>query len=191
MKEANHGSLDQWRVRASAQRPPPHARISISRRRQAGTGPPSLHLHTNSCAPATHRLIKAMHLFMTELIKQRKRWSQLWKHISPRGNCLWSRSPQAPSGHRFWIFLTYKEKANYNALKNLLWGNGVMVQDILQGIFGAAWTGPIITCIGHRLEDEQIFHHQVLCFAFLSGGIWGNSCSLHAWCQPFNKIRQL
>lgn len=133
MKEAYHRSVDQKRVRASAQRPPPHARISISRRRQAGTGPPSLHLHTNSCAPATHRLIKAMHLFMTELIKQWKRWSQLWKHISPQGNCLWSRSPQAPSGHRFWIFLTYKEKANYNALKNLLWGNGVMVQDISLG----------------------------------------------------------
>lgn len=116
-KEGIMRSLHQQRARASAQRPPPHARITISRRSRAGMEPPSPQLHTNSSAPATRRLIKAMHLFMTELIKQRKRWSPLWKHISPRGNCLWSRSPQAVSGHRFWIFVTYEETANCNAFK--------------------------------------------------------------------------
>lgn len=117
MKGGSRGSLDQQRVRASAQRPPPHARITISRRTRAGAEPPSPQLHANSSALATHRLIKAMHLFMTELIKQRKRWSPLWKHISPRGNCLWSRSPRAVSGHRLWIFVTYEETANCDALK--------------------------------------------------------------------------
>lgn len=112
MKGANHGGLNQQRAGASAQRPPPHARISVSRRSRAGEEPPSPQRLANSSAPATHRLIKAMHLFMTELIKQRKRWSPLWKHISPRGNRLWSRSPRAFSGHRLWICVTYEETAN-------------------------------------------------------------------------------
>lgn len=156
MKGGNHGILNQQRARASAQRPPPHARITISRRTWAGMEPPSPELHTNSSAPATRRLIKAMHLFMTELIKQWKRWSPLWKHISPRGNCLWSRSPQAVSGHRFWIFVTYEETESCYAFKkkHQFWGDEVMFRDILQGIFEAAWTGPIITCIGHWPGDE-------------------------------------
>lgn len=149
--------------------------------------PPSPQLHTNSSAPTTRRLIKAMHLFMTELIKQGKRWSPLWKHISPRGNRLWSRSPQAVSGHRFWIFVTYEETASCNAFKkriggkkkkHQLWGDEVIVQDILQGIFEAAWTGPVITCIGHWLGDEKKFHLQDLCFAFLSSGLC-EICSLN------------
>lgn len=103
--------------RASAQRPPPHAQITISRRSRAW----SLHLHrplrANSRAPATRRLIKAMHLFMTELIRQGKRWSPHWKHISPWGNCLWSRTPRAVSGQRFWIFVTNEETQRCGALK--------------------------------------------------------------------------
>lgn len=102
--------------------------------------PSSPQLHTNSSAPATRRLIKAMHLFMTELIKQRKRWSPLWKHISPRGKCLWSRSPRSPravSGHRFWVYVTYEETGSCNALTKVklqFRGDRGVVQDILQGI---------------------------------------------------------
>lgn len=40
--------------------------------KNSGMEPPSPQPHTNSSAPATRRLIKAMHLFMTELIKQGK-----------------------------------------------------------------------------------------------------------------------
>lgn len=116
MKGGSHGSLNQQREesicsKATSPRPDHHLQ------KNSGMEPPSPQLHTNSSAPATRRLIKAMHLFMTELIKQEKRWSLLWKHISPRGNCLWSRSPQAVSGHRFWIFVTYEEKASCNAFK--------------------------------------------------------------------------
>lgn len=145
--------------------------------------PPSPQLLTNSSAPATRRLIKAMHLFMTELIKQGKRWSPLWKHISPGGNCLWSRIPRAVSGHRFWIFVTYEETVRFNAFKKIISeARRVMEQDVLQGIFEAAWTGPVITSIGHWPEGWKETLLPGLCFVFLlSSGVSANCFVLKAF----------
>lgn len=197
MKGANHGGLNQQRAGASAQRPPPHARISVSRRSRAGEEPPSPQRLANSSAPATHRLIKAMHLFMTELIKQRKRWSPLWKHISPRGNRLWSRSPRAFSGHRLWICVTYEETVKNNnnnnskEKKHQFWGDGVTVRGVLQGIFESAQTGPIITPIG--LWPGGLWDISpsglVLCIFFL--GELEKTVSLRLWRTSLNAEWQV
>lgn len=162
--------------------------------KNSGMEPPSPQLHTNSSAPATRRLIKAMHLFMTELIKQRKRWSPLWKHISPRGNCLWSRSPRAVSGHRFWIFVTYEETGSCSAFKKIK-------TSVLRGRSDGSGhsSGCIWSCLNwsHNYMYRSLtagwteIHFQVFCFAFLSSGICGVCCSLHCWFTSFNIIWQL